>query len=495
VAGLSVALILIPQSLAYADIAGVPSYVGLYAAAVPLLAAAVIASSPYLQTGPVAMTALLTFGTLSTMATPGSAEYVALAALLALIVGVIRIAFGLMRIGVVAYFMSQPVLLGFTTGAAILIAASQLPNALGVAAPDGGLLYRAGWSVIHPGDWQPAAIVLGVITVVIVGGGRRIGPLFPGVLVAVVAGIAYSVVTDYGGAVIGTIPAGLPPFSLDLPWSQAGSLLIGGVVIALVGFAEPAAIARTYAAQDRTTWSPDQEFISQGLANLASGISGGFPVGGSFARSSVNKLAGGRTRWAGAIAGLAVLAFLPIAGILSDLPLAVLAAIVIAAVVRLIRIDQIVLIWPFSKPQAAVAGVTFIATMVLAPRIDEAVLLGIGLGVAVHLIRELRTSVESSYGDGKLTLHPIGVMYFGSTPAMEAELLYQASQHPEADVLEIDLEYLGRIDFTGASALKSFVTDIRRAGIEVEITNVPAHARRIIGRVFAADIGRTEPGV
>lgn len=493
VAGISVALILIPQSLAYAEIAGVPSYVGLYAAALPPIAAAVIASSPYLQTGPVAMTALLTFGTLSTIATPGTAEYVSLAALLALIVGVVRIGLGVLRTGVVAYFMSQPVLLGFTSGAAILITASQLPNALGANAPDGGLLYRAIWALVRPGEWEPAAIGLTVVTVLIVVGGRRLGPLFPGVLLAVIVGIVYSAASGYEGSIVGDIPAGLPPFSLNLPWGDTGALLIGGVVIALVGFAEPAAIARTFAAQDRTIWSPDQEFISQGLANIASGISGGFPVGGSFSRSSVNKLAGGRTRWSGAITGFTVLAFLPIAGVLSDLPRAILGAIVIAAVARLIRVDHIVGIWKFSKPQAAVAGTTFVTTLALAPRIDVAVLLGIGLGVAIHLIRELRTNVASDYTDDKLTLSLMGVMYFGSTPAMETELLFQASQHPEATRLDIDLEQLGRIDYTGATALKAFIEDIQDAGITVEIINVPPHAQRIIGRVFESEVVRLRP--
>jgi SulP family sulfate permease len=490
VAGVSVALILIPQSLAYAEIAGVPSYVGLYAAALPPLAAAVIASSPYLQTGPVAMTALLTFGALSPIADVGTSEYVALAALLALIVGAVRIVLGLLRTGVVAYFMSQPVLLGFTSGAAILITASQVPTALGSSPPEGGLLYRAAWVVTRPGEWEPAAIVISALTVAVVIGGRRLGPLFPGVLIAVVAGLIYSIAANYDGAVVGDIPAGLPPFSLALPWSQAEGLLVAGIVIALVGFAEPAAIARTFAAQDRTTWSPNQEFISQGLANVASGISGGFPVGGSFSRSSVNKLAGGRTRWSGAVTGLAVLVFLPVAGVLSDLPRAILGAIVIAAVARLIRIDQIVRIWPFSKPQAIVAGVTFLATLVLSPRIDIAVLLGIGLGVAVHLIRELGTNVTASYVDGTLTLRLIGVMYFGSTPAMVAALLDQIALHPDAQRLEIDLEQLGRIDFTGASALQSLIADARAAGLEVSIVSVPLHAQRIITRVFEADIVR-----
>ncbi|MDJ0953156.1 MAG: SulP family inorganic anion transporter [Acidimicrobiia bacterium] len=487
IAGISVALILIPQSLAYAEIAGVPSYIGLYAAALPPLAAAIVASSPYLQTGPVAMTALLTFGVISPLAVPGSAEFVALAALLALMVGAVRVLFGLLRSGVIAFFMSQPVLLGFTSGAAILITSSQIPGALGVSPGDGGLLGEAARALLNPGDWDFAAIGLAVLTGVIVLGGRRLSRVFPGVLVAVVVGLAWSIGAGYEGVVVGDIPAGLPPFSLDLPWSETGALLVGAVVIALVGFAEPAAIARTFAAQDRTIWNPNQEFISQGLANLAAGVSGGFPVGGSFSRSSVNKLAGGRTRWSGAITGLAVLAFLPVAGVLSDLPRAVLSAIVIVAVVPLIRVDQIWGIWPISRPQAAVAGVTFVATLAFSPRIDVAVLFGIGLGVAVHLARELGASVASSYVGNTLTVRPIGVLYFGSTPAMERILLEQLALNPEAERLEINLEQLGRIDFTGATVLQAFVADAKHAGLDVCVVSVPAHAVRIIKSVFADD--------
>ncbi|MBT8213694.1 MAG: sodium-independent anion transporter, partial [Acidimicrobiia bacterium] len=348
VAGFSVALILIPQSLAYAEIAGLPPYIGLFAAAVPPIAAAFFASSPYLQTGPVAMTALLTFGALAPLATPETSEYIKLAALLAVVVGVVRVAFGLLRSGVIAYFMSQPVLVGFTSAAAILICSSQLPVALGAPAPDGGLLERAWWSITHPGDWETAAVVLAIVSVLVVIGGRRIHKLFPGVLVAVLIGVGFSDLVGYDGVTVGDIPAGLPPFGVDLPWGDLGMLIVPGIVIALVGFAEPAAIARVFAAQDRERWDPDREFISQGVANLASGFSGGFPVGGSFSRSSINKLAGGRSRWSGAVTGVVVLAFLPVAGILEPLPRAVLGAIVIAAVARLVRPDQVLGIFRFS---------------------------------------------------------------------------------------------------------------------------------------------------
>ena len=272
IAGVSVAMILIPQSLAYAEIAGVPSYIGLFASALPPIAAALFASSPYLQTGPVAMTALLTFGALSTIAPPFTPEYVALAALLAILVGVVRAAIGLLRGGIVAYLMSNPMLIGFTTGAAILICGSQLPKALGVENPEGTtILARDFWTLIHPDVWNPTAIVISVLTIVVIVGGRRISPTFPGVLLAVIGATIYSVIVDYSGPVVGEIPTGLPPFSLALPWDRVGELLVPGIVIALVGFAEAGAISRTFAAQDRQRWNPNLEFLSQGAANLASG--------------------------------------------------------------------------------------------------------------------------------------------------------------------------------------------------------------------------------
>ncbi len=480
VAGISVALVLIPQALAYAELAGLPAYVGLYAAALPPLAASLVASSRYLQTGPVAMTSLLTFGALSPLATAGSPEWVELAALLALVVGVVRVALGLARAGVFAYFMSQPILLGFTSAAAILILASQLPTALGATPAETGLLGGAWWALTHPGSWEPAAVVLSIATVTLVLGGRRIHQLFPGVLVAVIGGLVYSALAGYEGSTVGDIPSGFLPISLDLPWGDLGSLLIPGLVIALVGFAEPASIARLYAAQDRERWSPSRELVSQGVANLASGISGGFPVGGSFSRSSINKLAGGRSRWSGAVTGLTVLAFLPIAGVLGPLPRAVLAAIVVSAVYKLIQPVSLYRIVSFSRPQALIGWVTFGATLALSPRIEQGVIVGVALGVAVHLWRELVVRVEPAYADGTLTLTPRGVLFYASAPPLDEALLDQLAANPEAERLVLDLHRLGRIDYTGALSLRGVVKEARAAGLAVEVVGVPEQTRQTL---------------
>jgi len=486
VAGVSVALVLIPQSLAYAELAGMPAYRGLFASTVPLLAAALLASSPYLQTGPVAITSLLTLAALSGHAPPGSSEYVALGLLLALVVGITRVALGLLRGGVLAYLLSQPMLAGFMPAAAILIAAAQLPVALGSAAPGDGLLADAAWALVHPASWQPSAMLLAATTLALMLGGRRVSPLFPGVLLAVAAAIGFGHWTGYGGSTVGPIPAASLPLSVELPWSALSTVLVPGVIIALVGFAEPASIARSFATEERTRWDPDRELVSQGAANVASALTGGFPVGGSFSRSSLNRLAGARTRLSGAVTGLVVLAFLPFAGVLAPLPRAVLAAIVIGAVLGLIRLGPMLALWRFSRPQWAVASLTFALTLALAPRVDRAVLLGVALAVAVHLWRELHLDVEAVCVDETLVLRPQGVLWFGSAQTLEQRFVELLAGAPDARRLELHLASLGRIDVTGALALRRMLDQGRRSGLEVEITGVqPAHERLVRGVVEA----------
>jgi SulP family sulfate permease len=487
VAGVSVAFVLIPQALAYAQLAGLPPQHGLYAAILPPIAAAFFASSPYLQTGPATVSSLLTLGALSVLAMPETPRYVQLAAVLAIVVGVVRVTFGLMRWGWIAYLMSEPVILGFSSGAAILIIASQVPGALGVTGFGGGIIGRAVTVLLHPEVWEPAAAGLAIVTFLLVVTGRRFHPLFPGVLAAVVVGLLFSTLTGYTGPTLGAIPLGLPPVTLALPWTAVPALLLPGIVIALVGFAEPSAIARTYAMADRKPWSPDREFVSQGVANLAAGVSGGFPVGGSFGRSSVTRLAGARSPWNGAVAGIVVLAFLPFGSVLRPLPQAVLGAVVVAAVARHLSMGGLFQLWRFSIPQAAIGWATFVLTLVLAPRIDQAVIVGMGLAGAVHIWRELRVRVDVAYADATLSLTPEGVLFFGSAPALEAALVAALADHPDASRLVLRLERLGRIDYTGAVALRNVVEAGERAGLTVELRNVPLPAHGLVRRVLGRE--------
>ena len=490
VAGVTVALVGIPQSLAYANLAGMPPIAGLYAGAIPPLVAAFFASSPYLQTGPVAVTALLTFGALSAHATPGSAEYATLGLGLALIVGLVRIALGLLRAGWLAYLMSHPMLLGFVPAAALLIVASQAPSALGVqqAAPYDNEVLSALWALGHLDYWTGAALVAAVLTIVVVLVGRRWHRLFPGVLICAVTATVVSATGGYDGPTIGELPAGFPSLTVgDLPWSQLPGLILSGVVIALVGFSESASISRRFAAEDRTRWSAEREFVSQGAANVAAACTGGMPCGGSFSRSSLARASGARTRMAGGITGLTVLAFLPFAGIIEPLPVAVLGAVVITAVLGLLRFRPLFALWRLSVPQALVAWTTFLATLAAAPRIDLAVLAGVGMSIAVFLSRSRQLDVDVVHAGSRLLIVPRGSLWFGTAQRLDATLLDAVAAYPTATSLEIDLSRLGRIDTTGALVLRSLLDHAREAVLEAELSNIPPQSQALTARILAAD--------
>ncbi|HET8680867.1 MAG TPA: SulP family inorganic anion transporter, partial [Micromonosporaceae bacterium] len=301
---------------------------------------------------------------------------------------------------------------------------------------------------------------------------------------ATAGAVVLSVLIGYGGPTVGPIPTGLPELGLGLPWSRLPALVLPALVIALIGFAEPAAIARQYAAADRHTWNPNREMVSQGLANVAAAVGGGYPVGGSFSRTALNRLAGARTRVSGALTGLVVLAFLPVAGLLSRLPLAVLGAAVVAAVLPLLAPGTLRELWAYSRPQAAVAVATFALGLALAPRIDRAVLVGIGLAVVVHLWRELRIDVPSWTDGDTLHLRPTGVLYFASAPPIEERLTRLLAERPHANRLVLHCDGLGRIDLTGALALRAVLDDARAAGLTVELVDVAPQARRIVSRVL-----------
>lgn len=480
VAGISVALVALPQSLAYAEIAGMPPQYGLFASALPPILAAIFVSSRYLQTGPVALTALLAYGALEPLAAPESGQYIELAALLALLVGAFRVALGLLRMGGVAYLLSEPVLTGFTTGAAILILSSQLPKVFDVATDGDGVLPDAWQALSSPGDWQAGAMGFAALTLVFMFGGRRIHKLFPGVLVAVIVGVIVSGAADYSGTVVGELDGGFVSLSFDFPWDQVGDLVLPALVIALVGFAEPSSIARTFAAEEREPWDANREMISQGVANLAAAFSGAFPVGGSFSRSSLNRLAGANSAWAGAITGAFVLLALPLTPLLEDLPSAILGAIVLGAVIKLVAIGDLIRLVQRNLLQAAVGIGTLVATLASAPRVERGVLVGVALALGAHLYRELRVTTPSSRDGDVLTVAPEGVLWFATIPSVERLIRRQIADHADISAVVLDLGGVGRMDYSAAAALRRIVEEIGDADndVSVEITNVRQGAAR-----------------
>ena len=475
IAGVSVALVAIPQSLAYAELAGLPPQYGLYATALPSLLAALFVSSRYLQTGPVAVTALLTLGALSAVAEPGDAGYIESAALLALLVGIMRVLLGAARLGRVAYVLSEPVVTGFTAGAVVVIIASQLPKIFDVH-PEGEVLAAAVRTLGQPGEWRGTAVVFAAATAAVMIGGRHVHRLFPGVLAAVIAGVVVAAAGGYEGSKVGDLDGGFIPLTLDFPWPDAPSLLLPAAVIALVGFAEPASIARTFAAADRLPWNADREMVSQGVANLAAAVSGAFPVGGSFSRSSLNRIAGATSAWSGAITGAFVLAVLPLVSLLEDLPTAVLGMIVIVVVLRLIDVKEMARLPRGSLPQALVGAGTTVATVAFAPRVERGVLVGIGLAIAVHLYREMQVTTPGERDHDTLTVRPKGVMWFATVPQVERSVREELASERNLTAVVIDLSGVGRLDYSGAVALRRIIERVSAGGVAASVTGIPPSA-------------------
>lgn len=494
IAGVSVALVLIPQSVAYASLAGMPAQIGLFASAAPLLVFSLFASSPFLQSGPTAVSSLLTFSALAgTGYAVETLDYVKAGALLALLVGLIRLALGIFKLGAVAFVVAEPVMIGFTSGAAVVIFSTQLPKVLGVVPPESveGPLNRAVSAFTSFGDWQIGAIAIAVMTLVFMLGGKRLHPLFPGVLFAVIAGVVVSLVFSLEGsyprATAGDpneIPGNFPSLGLDLPWGDLGIVIVGAIVIAIVGFAEPSAIARTYANEERQHWNASQELAASGLANLTSAASGTYPIGGSFSRSSLNKLAGAQTRWSGGVTGLVVLACLPLAPLLNDLPNAVLGAIVIGAVISLLKPKRLAQLWSRSKTQALLAYVTLVLTVWFAPDVYWAIAVGFVLTLVHHVGKPVAVvATETTNGDAEIT--PEGLVWIASTTSFVRELNDAIDATGDAAVVTLNLRNTPSVDAGMAHAIAVAAARLEADGRQLNIASSPAGGEQLIASSLA----------
>jgi SulP family sulfate permease len=459
-AGIAVAFVLIPQCLAYAELAGMPAHRGLLAAGLPLIVAALFASSPYLQTGPTALTSLFVLAALSGCAVTGSAEYVLLGVLLAGIVGLVRVGISLLRGGRMAYVIAQPVLRGFVLGAAVLIFGSQLPAALGTQLADRGLIGEARWALSHPAAWETEATLLASVAVATILGARLLHRRIPGVLLAMVGGLIYSALTDYSGATVGALAQGQWGLSGPLPWGEVLGLIVPGVIIAVVAYSEALSISQIFAEADGESWDANREFLSQGAANLAAAGLGAFPVGASFSRSSLNRIAGAHSRWSGAVTGLTVLLFVPFFGVLEGLPKALLGAVVIAAIIPMLDPRPLASLFARDKVRGAVALCTLLLTVVLAPRIEFAILVGVLLSLTVDLRRAGEIVVERQSGG---TLAARGYLCFLTAGKLERRLREAASS--TASGAALDVSRLDGLDVTGRALLDDMLWRMARQGV------------------------------
>ncbi len=515
IAGVSVAVVLVPQAMAYAEMAGLPAWQGLLASGLPPLVSALWTSSPWLQSGPTAMSALLTQGVLASMALAAGADtrpetVMGRAALLALMIGAIRLTLGRLRLGVLASLLSRSVLVGFSLAAALLIAASQLPAVLDADVAAGSTLARGVAVLLDPQRWRIDAVVISLTTLLILVVSPRIHRLLPGVLIAVGAGAVAAPLLGYQGATVAdgggldlyVIGVGIWTTLVAIPWGEVPLLLVPATTLALAGFAEAAAVAQRYAEIERVRWDPDRELLGQGAANLVAGAIGSMPVGGSFARSAISHMAGARTALAGAIASCIVLCLMPIFGLLETLPRAVLAAIVLMASWSLFDLRPLLRLGRLSRSQSAIALGTFGMTLATAPHVELGLLAGTAAAIAVHLWRELEVHVEVEARGDELWLRPQGVLWFGSAPRFRqrvadvlADPLNFGPPPTAARALVLDLGGLGKIDLSGALTLRELIDSLQEGGVDVRVADVPLQLRDMLGRVtIATSAVGPEPG-
>jgi SulP family sulfate permease len=409
-AGSAVGLVLIPQAIAYATLAGMPPETGLYAALLPGVIGILWGSSALLAVGPVALTSLLVFGSLSPLASPASGEWVALAIWLAIYAGVIQFLLGAFRLGRVANLVSQPVVTGFINAAAIIIIISQLPALFG--APE---LASGNFASLFDRLFAfPAPLLMtsafGCGALILLLAFKRFLPKFPGILVVTILGIVASRAFDYaaaGGAVAGAIPAGIPPLAMPpaIPFESHRELWPAALIVALISFTEAMSSCRVLARKQRQRWDENQELIGQGLAKVASGMVGAFPVSGSFSRSALNLYAGAVSAWSTLFSAACVLlCLLFLTDLIYYLPRSVLAAMIMVPVFGLLDFAAFRRLFSISRDDGAVAIVTFLVTLFSMPHLHWGVFAGIGLTMVSFLYRRTHPRIVEvgQHDDGTL---------------------------------------------------------------------------------------------
>ena len=505
VSGLTVAVMLIPQSMAYARLMGVPPLYGLYASTVPLLIYPLFGTSLHLAVGIFSLDALIASAGLGDLALRGSEDYVRLAVLLALMVGVIQVAMGLARMGFLVNLLSRPVMVGFTSGAALLIVLSQVGDLVGLdLAPTRHLHDLIFEAARHLHEMRPAPVAVGLGAVLLLIGLRRWKPHFPGPLVvlALATALVWALGVERSGvAVVGPIPRGLPGF--QVPVSDPASvraLLPTAVTLALVQFMTVASLAKVFASRHRYDIGPNNEVLALGVMQAVGSLFRSVPVSGSFTRTAVNVHAGGRTplfNWVTACGvGLTLLFLTPL---LTYVPVAVLAAIIVVAASGLFDVGEMRLLMKIRRSDGVVALVTFGSTLVVGAQ--EGILVGVTLAVVVLLYRIGRPSTAvlghlpgtRSFGDvrageAKLLEGILILRVDASFSFMNAEylkdIILRLSKDPEhgARVLVLDASAIIDLDATAVSVLRSIKDTLDERGVPLYLAGVKEGVREVLVR-------------
>jgi SulP family sulfate permease len=519
VAGLTVWAVLVPEALAYATIAGVSPVVGLYAAPAALIFYAAFGSSRHLVVGPMSATAALSAATVGEFATQGSKQFVAMTAALAITVGLAALAAGLLRLGFLANFISEPVLKGFIVGLALTIIMGQLPALFGVSKGSGNFFAQL-WDLITSlGDTSVTTLLVGVLSLVVVLGLKRVAPVVPASLAAVALGVVAVKalhLQDHGVAIVGPIDSGLP--SVGVPDVKTGDFadLVGPALgVMLVGFAEGLGAAKTYATREHYEIDANRELLGLGAANVASGLASGMVVNGSLSKTAVNGAAGARSQISGLVcAGLTVVTLLLLTGLFEDLPEATLAAVVIAAVIELVDIGALATLYrvytralgrayggiaarpDFIAALAAMAGVLIFDTL-------PGLFLGIAISLLLLVYRVSRPHVavlgrvpgtadqwvdverhpEDEPVPGIVVLRVEAGLFFANAEHVRATVRSHVADDTKAVVL--DAETMPFVDVSAARMLEELAEDLRRDGVALVLARDVGQVRDVLRRAGA----------
>lgn len=505
IAGLIVAMMFIPQGMAYAVLAGLPPIVGLYAGTIPVLVYALFGSSRHLAVGPVAIVSIITFEGVSRLAEPGSSEFIGLALTLALMVGVIQLAMGLLRTGFIVKFLSHAVISGFTAGAAMIIGFSQLTHVFGVSLNTSQTVFHTALSAVRNlGNAHLPTVTVGLGSIAALLLLRRYAPRLPGSIIVVVGVtlITFALgLHDEGVRVIGSVPDGLPGLSspsVDLATLEA--LLPVALTISFVGFMESIAIARSLAAREKTKVKPNQELTALGLANLAASVFSAYPVTGGFSRTAVNYQAGARTALASIVtSGLIMLTLLFFTRLFFYLPYAVLAAIIIVAVVSLIDLREARHLFTVKTVDGLTLTLTFAATLVLG--IERGILVGVVFSLLVFIrrsayphtaelgylpdedvFRNVRRYPDAVTYTNALILRIDASLYFANIGFLEDRITAAVADRPDLEWIILDFSGVNDIDGVAIETLEGLIQTYRRLGVSFMFPGMKGPVRDVVAR-------------
>jgi SulP family sulfate permease len=493
IAGVTVAVILLPQAMAYAMMAELPPQMGIYTAIIGAVIGALWGSSNQLQTGPTNAASLLVLSILLPLVLPGTPAYLVAAGMLAFLVGVIRTGMGIARLGLLINFVSDSVIIGFTAGAGVLIFFNQLRNLMRLSVPSTPLLADTMHNLathINKVHWISLALGVGVIFIILLL--RRINPRIPGSLIGIIlaaAVVSFFNLDQKGVLVIGELPRGLPPVTLlpVLDLDLVAKLSTGALAIAAIGLIEAMSIARSIAGQTGQRLDSNQEFIGQGLASMVSGFTSGYTCSGSFTRSAVNFQTGGKTPVSNVFSGLFVLfALFAFGSVAAYIPLTALAGVLIVVSLNLVNIKEMVIIWRGAIGDRMIMVVTLLATLTLP--LTFAVLAGILMSLAAYLLRTSTPRVRNVVPDSDYkflverpgmpecpqlsVIEVLGDLYFGAVNHIEDFILSHQEANPSQRFLLLRILGVEQFDISGVHALERIVKTYRERNGDVYFSRI-----------------------